>query len=147
MTGATPKIRIIRPAVLALLMLAAVALAKPAYAFECPAAQPLTHPGVIREPAPQIAELETIFSTGDAANRIPVIIDDLRRRHPGVENAEIINYLVTAYCPVVARSSLSDAEKQTQIDRFAARISQITFAEVDPTNPQSGAGTVVPKGR
>ncbi len=102
MTGATPKIRIIRPAVLALLMLAAVALAKPAYAFECPAAQPLTHPGVIREPAPQIAELETIFSTGDAANRIPVIIDDL---------------------------------------------SQITFAEVDPTNPQSGAGTVVPKGR
>ena len=54
----------------------------------------------------------TLLATGDDANRIRVIVDDLRARYPGVENAEIVNYLMGAYCPLVAQlSGLGEQEK------------------------------------
>ena len=82
-------------------------------ALQCPASQPLARPGIIKETRTQTQVVATLLATGDDANRIRVIVDDLRARYPGVENAEIVNYLMAAYCPVVAQlSGLGEQEKQ-----------------------------------
>ena len=97
-------------------------------ALECPAPQPLRHAGVLRETAAQTAQLANLLATGDDDNRIRVIVDDLRARYPGIENAEIVNYLMAAYCPVVAQlSGLGQPEKQARMDRFVTQLSRIIY--------------------
>lgn len=95
-------------------------------AFECPAPQDRHGPGVLRETPAQTHRTAGLLASGDVDNRVPEIVDDLRRRYPGVRDAEIMNYLVTAYCPVVAQlSGLGDAEKQSRVDRFAEQAGQV----------------------
>ena len=104
------------------------ALAMPAAALQCPAPQPLARPGILKETRTQTQVVATLLATGDDANRIRVIVDDLRARYPGVENAEIVNYLMAAYCPVVAQlSGLGEQEKQARMDRFVTQLSQIIY--------------------
>ncbi len=95
-------------------------------AFECPAPQDQHGPGLLGETPAQVHGTASLLASGDAGNRVPEIVADLRKRHPGVQNAEIMNYLVAAYCPVVARlSGLGDAEKQSQVDQFAEQAGQV----------------------
>jgi hypothetical protein len=75
-------------------------LASQASALECPTPQRLSRPGVLKETPTQVA--------------VPLIEADLRARYPGVENAEIVNDIVTAYCPVVNDMKVSDADKQAK---------------------------------
>ena len=97
-------------------------------ALQCPAPQPLARPGILKETRTQTQVVATLLATGDDANRIRVIVDDLRARYPGVENAEIVNYLMAAYCPVVAQlSGLGEQEKQARMDRFVTQLSQIIY--------------------
>jgi hypothetical protein len=104
------------------------ALAMPAAALQCPAPQPLARPGILKETRAQTQVVATLLATGDDANRIRVIVDDLRARYPGVENAEIVNYLMAAYCPVVAQlSGLGEQEKQARLDCFVTQLSQIIY--------------------
>jgi hypothetical protein len=106
-----------------------LAMAGSACAFQCPAPQPLSRPGVLKESDAALSELTAMLASGDAENQERVAIDDLRRRYPGIENAEIANYLMTAYCPLVGRlSGLSDAEKQARIDTFMSRSQQMIRA-------------------
>jgi hypothetical protein len=114
---------------LAAALLACPVMTSPAGAFECPTAQPLSRPGVLKESRARIADLEALLASGDLANRVPGIIDDLRRRYPGIENAEISNYLVATYCPIVARlNGLGDAEKRARIQRFESDVSRTIYA-------------------
>ncbi len=111
---------------LALSLGAAFALPAAAQAWECPTPQDVHGPGVLTETSVQIQGTADLLASGDAGNRVPEIVADLRKRHPGVRNAELVNYLVTAYCPVVARlSGLSDAEKRSRVDRFATQVSHV----------------------
>jgi hypothetical protein len=99
-----------------------------ALALECPAPQPLNHAGVLQETAAQTAQVANLLATGDDDNRIRVIVDDLRARYPGIQNAEIVNYLMAAYCPVVAQlSGLGQLEKQARMDRFVTQLSRIIY--------------------
>jgi hypothetical protein len=99
-----------------------------ALALECPAPQTSTSPGVLKETPAQTQRVTSLLATGDDDNRIRVIADDLRSRYPGVQSAEIINYLVAAYCPVVAQlSGLSEQEKQARMDHFVSQLSQIIY--------------------
>jgi hypothetical protein len=99
----------------------------PAAALECPANQPLTRPGVLQETAAQKADLTKLLATGDTDNRVRVILSDLRTRYPTVENAELINYLAVAYCPVVAQlSGLGEQEKQARMDQFVGQVVRLT---------------------
>lgn len=111
----------------------------PARAFECPAPEPLAKPGALKETSRQIVDLTAVLARGDANNHVPSIVADLRRRYPAVQNAEVANYLTTAYCPAVARlSGLSDAEKQQRVDRFASQIMQIVYSKADIARPAGG---------
>jgi hypothetical protein len=105
-----------------------VTSATPANALDCPAPQALTHPGVLKETPTQIADISKRLATGDLNSQLSQIVAELRARHPGVENAELVNYLVTAYCPVVAGlPGLSDAEKQARVRAFANQLAQMIY--------------------
>ena len=106
-------------------VIACVLLAAPCLAIECPAPQPAGAPDAIRETPAQISDLTALLGSGDLGNRIPMIVHDLRSRHPNAPGGELVNYLVTAYCPVVNRlTGLSDGEKQARMDAFTSQVVQ-----------------------
>ena len=102
---------------------AMVAPTGPALALDCPAAQPLAKPGILKETPAQMAAVGKQLASGDMYNAIASATADLRVRYPGVESAEVVNYLVTAYCPAVnAKPKLSEAQKRTAVDSFASQV-------------------------
>jgi hypothetical protein len=98
-------------------------------ALECPAPQHAGASGVTQETPGQIAELSQVLASGDLGNRIPVYVHVLRKsRHPDAPTGDLVNYLVTAYCPVVnSLSGLSDDKKQARMDAFALQVAQAAY--------------------
>jgi len=93
------------------------------HALECPKPQPTSRPGVIPESAVKIDDLSALLDSGDHANRIRVLVQNLRQSYPSAENAEVVNYLVAAFCPMVNQlNGLGDAEKQGRIDAFTRQV-------------------------
>jgi hypothetical protein len=83
---------------------------------------------VIQETPAQIAELSQVLASGDLGNRVPVFVHGLRSRHPDAPTGDLVNYLVTAYCPVVnSLSGLSDGERQARMDAFASQVAQAAY--------------------
>ena len=88
---------------------------------------------MLKESQAQTEKLADLLATGGLGNRIPVIVADLRKRYPGIKNGEVMDYLETAYCPIVAGlTGLSSAEKQARMDRFSAGIRLEIYSEIDP---------------
>ena len=111
-----------------LIMATAVPLAVPCMAIECPEPQAAGAPGAIKETPAQISDLAQSLASGDLGNRIPAIVSALRKRHPDVPVSELVNYLVTAYCPVVRSvTGLSDSEKQARMSAFASQVAQVAY--------------------
>ena len=105
--------------------LLAASLAWPASALECPAPQPVAKPGVLQETASQIEETGKMLSSSDVGQQTQAVIADLRKRYPQAENAELANYLITAYCSVVAgQPQLSEAERKVRLDQFVSQLMQ-----------------------
>lgn len=103
-----------------------LAVAGPVLALECPAPQPLTRPGILQETPAQKAYVSTLLAGDETGNQIRVVVRDLRTRYPGVENAELINYLMAAYCSGVAQlTGLGEQEMQARMDRFVSQLAQI----------------------
>jgi hypothetical protein len=107
---------------------ASLLLAAPCAALECPMAQPAGAPGAIQETPAQISELSQVLASGDLGNRIPVFVRALHSRHPDAPTGELVNYLVTAYCPVVnSLTGLSDGEKQARMDAFITQVTEAAY--------------------
>src|SRR5208337_941153 len=105
--------------------LAFVSLAVPASALECPVSQPLAKPGVLQATPAQIEKTGKMLSSGDVGQQTQAVIADLRKRYPEAENAELANYLITAYCPVVAGlPQLGEAERKARLDQFVSQLMQ-----------------------
>ena len=104
------------------------ALPAAAQTLKCPAPQAAPGSGVLKESSVQIAETGSFLASGDSGNRTPEVVADLRKRYPGVGDAEIENYLVTAYCPVAAKlNGLSVAEQQARVDLFARQAAAAVY--------------------
>ncbi len=93
-------------------------------AFVCPLPQKGA-PEVLPESEDKIKELSGLLAGGDLDNRIHLIIADLRRRYPNADSAAIVNYLVTAYCPVVNAEGIGDDEKTQKVDNFSSQVLKI----------------------
>ena len=53
------------------------------------------------------------------------IVTYLKRQYPAAQGAEIANYLVALYCPVVNQdAAFSDAEKADRLFAFSSRVMQ-----------------------
>lgn len=127
MTCAHPVLRF-RPRFLVALALAAFFGPSQSWALECPEPQKLSRPGILKETPTQIAVVSAFLANGKANKTVPLLEADLRARYPGVENAEIINYIVTAYCPVVNdMKGSSDAMKKARMNRFVHDLMQMTY--------------------
>ena len=93
--------------------------------IECPTPQSGQAAGTLGEPLSQIKAAGDQLGQG-SENQIAEVAARLRKQHANASSAEIINYLVTAYCPVVnARPSLDKAAKQQSLQAFSARAEAI----------------------
>lgn len=111
-------------AVATVLLYGAFSLGATAQSLICPIPQKSNGLGVLKESPAQIAETGRFLASGDTANRVSEVAFNLRKRYPGAANAEIENYLVTAYCPAIAKlDGLSVAERQARVDQFAHQAS------------------------
>ena len=100
-------------------------------ALEWPAPQPAGAAGAIQETPAQISELSQVLASGDLSNRIPVFVHSLRSRHPNAATGDLVNYLVTAYCPIVnSLTGLSDGEKQAKLSAFAGSVAKFGLEHI-----------------
>jgi hypothetical protein len=112
----------------ALLALAACLGSSPSWALDCPAPQALSRIGVLKETPTQMAVVGAFLASGESSKTVPLVEADLRARYPGVENAELVNYIITAYCPVVDQAKdTSDADKKARLERFVHDLLQMTY--------------------
>ena len=97
-------------------------LMMPALALECPSPQMQASQGALREPPKVLAARSTTLKArGSAA--ISGLIFQIRKSNPGSTDAEITNYLITVYCPVVnKRPGLTEEQKKQDLTRFAGQV-------------------------
>lgn len=131
-SGRSSSTRADLPKFLSVVPIAAIAAcalaAAPCMALECPVSQPAGTSGAIQETPAQISELSQVLASGDLANRIPVFVRALHSRHPNAPTGDLVNYLVTAYCPTINKlTGLSDSEKQAKLDAFASQVTQAAY--------------------
>jgi hypothetical protein len=85
-----------------------------ASALECPTLEP--YGGAAGVPATLMQQL----ASANVLAQIPGILGQLHQQTPRAPKPEIVNYLISAYCPVVnADSSLSEPEKEAKLKGFA----------------------------
>ena len=94
-----------------------------AAALTCPEIHARTTPMALKETTADLASASAALSGPDLENAVGIIVAELKRRHPQAGSAEIVNYLLTAYCPLVKEESgLSDREKRERMDRFSTQV-------------------------
>lgn len=88
----------------------------------------MAKPGVLRQTPGDIAVLSTALAAGHDPKKIHEIVDGLRQEHPDAQPAEIMNYLIAAYCPVAAKASgLTEAQRRTMVDQFVIEARSIVY--------------------
>ncbi|WP_420382648.1 hypothetical protein [Novosphingobium sp.] len=109
----------------ALMLLCAVAGCSGAHdRIDCPAPERGTADTLHETPA-QIAAAGAQLGHGDK-NEIAEVAASLRARHAGASRDEIVNYLVTAYCPTINHhDELGKAAKRQALDSFSSRAERI----------------------
>ena len=95
---------------------------QPALAFECPEPQAQTGAGVIQESQDEIDRLSDVLRTGDLENRLEVLARDLRGKYRDADKTELTDFMVSAYCPVIAEESLSDSEEDARLTAFGQQV-------------------------
>jgi hypothetical protein len=81
---------------------------------------------VIPESPQEIARVGALLRTGDADNRIELIARDLKQKYPTTDQTELTNFMVTAYCPIIAADrDLRDSDKAERLDTFSDEVWQI----------------------
>ncbi len=94
-------------------------------ALECPEPQTAASAGILKEPEREINDLSRLLASGDTENRISEIVADLRRRYPAADGAELVNFLVTAYCPAVNAEDISEEAKTAKIETFSSHVFEL----------------------
>jgi hypothetical protein len=103
---------------------------RPAAGFLCPELHSNTTGTALKETLEQLTSATEVLKGPDRENAILAIASNLKKTNPGVGNPEIVNYLLTAYCPIVETDTgLSADEKRAQMDRFSSQAYQILSAQ------------------
>jgi hypothetical protein len=107
------------------LAIALVCWSEQAHAFECP--QPAKpSPGVLQETQQDQQALTRMFAGGNIEDKIGVAAVELQKKYPGATDAELVNYMIGAYCPAVAQmQGLSDQQRTAKVEHFAATLFEL----------------------
>lgn len=108
-----------------ILALAAAGCSSPSQHIECPVAETGNVAGSLQETPAQIKAASDGLGRGDE-NQIAGVASRIRARHPDATKVQIVDYLVTAYCPKInANGTMDKAGKQQAIKGFASRVERI----------------------
>ena len=100
--------------------------AQAASQFVCPETHAATTNAALQETPEQLASTTNALKSPERENAIRVIVGDLKKKYPGAGSADIVNYMLTAYCPLVAADDgLGESERQARMDRFSSQVYQI----------------------
>lgn len=117
---------VVPPLVLLAASLVAVSAPAPALALECPQIHELEKSGVTEEQKTEVNEISALLAGDDLDNRLHEIVTDIRARHPDASDADLVDLLTAAYCPVIERKEdMSESEKTAAMDAFAKRTSDL----------------------
>jgi hypothetical protein len=98
--------------------------------LDCPEIGPGAVPNLF--PDAKRAELVTTGNATDLANEIYDLINRLQIELPNISYGELTNVLIAAYCPVVAKAPLTEAEKWQRMRQFDALVRQQLAADTMP---------------
>lgn len=112
------------PLAIALAVVAA-SCSSPNEQIECPAAEVGQGAGSLQETGAQMKSASDGLGRG-SENEITEFAARARAQHPGATKDQIINYLITTYCPTINRKgSLDKTGKQQAMQSFAARAEKL----------------------
>lgn len=94
----------------------------PAAALECPVYHPSNTDVAIKETRAQAEGLSAMLAArGDRATHS--IVNSIRLAHPNASAAEITNFVLTLYCPLVRHNAaLSEDQKRERLKAFSAEL-------------------------
>lgn len=92
----------------------------PATALECPVYHPSDTDAASKETRAQTESFAAMLAArGDRATHS--IVNSVRTAHPNVSAAEITNFVLTLYCPLVRHNAaLSEDQKRARLKSFSA---------------------------
>ena len=90
--------------------------------FECPNPFAPTTPAKLEQIKGLLPDVNTMVNV----DRLTVAINTLRRE--GMPKSLIVDHLIGAYCPMVARDSATDAEKATLVRRFSGQVTRLVYS-------------------
>ena len=93
-----------------------------AKALECPLPHSTTTTAAIKESRQLIDDYsDLLVAQGDKA--VSKIISSVRSKHPHASDAQITNFVVTIYCPVLQKNAaLSEWEKRARLKRMSSKL-------------------------
>jgi hypothetical protein len=104
-------------------------------AFGCPHVSPAGGSAALADPGNGLMEMMTGATPETLPNRTRALVAALRANNSSISNVDLTNYLVAAYCPVVAnQAGLSKAQMQTALQDFIAGAQPIIDAPAPQTN-------------
>jgi mono/diheme cytochrome c family protein len=104
-------------------------------AFGCPHVSPAGGNAALADPGNGLMDMMTGATPETLPNRTRALVAALRASNSSISNTDLTNYLVAAYCPVIAnRSGLSKAQMQTALQDFIAGAQPIINAPAPKTN-------------
>jgi hypothetical protein len=103
--------------------------------FGCPHVSSTGGNSALTDPGGGLLEMMTGATPETLPNRTRALVTALRASNSSISNADLSNYLVAAYCPVIAnQSGLSKAEKEAALENFIAGAQPIITASAPKPN-------------
>jgi mono/diheme cytochrome c family protein len=112
----------------------------------CPAISPVGAPDALSPLMPgALSLMQSAESMGDLANRTDVLMQTMRRTHPGISDALLADALIGAYCPAVANDpSLTDDQRRARLQSFTAAVAARMATAMQSTDPVVVSTTLPP---
>ncbi len=96
------------------------------FALTCPEPQENASAGVLKETSEDIEKLSMLLQGGAAGNEVNEIVFNLKKKYPAATSAEVVNYMITAYCPVLAQNKdFTEQQARERLDEFAEEVRKI----------------------
>ena len=96
----------------------------------CPVPESGQTTGTLREGPQQIMKAGEALGEG-SPEEIRTVAAAIRARHPQARPDELVNYLITAYCPRIdERAGLSRGDKAAALSTFSSRAESVLQAPV-----------------
>ncbi len=99
---------------------------RPSTAFTCPDTSDL-------QISQATINLMRYATPGELGNRVGIIVAQLKRQHPDMDNTQIVDNVAAAYCPILkAEDGLSDAVRSDRMASFLAKLQSHLAKETLP---------------